>query len=518
MPAIRGFYCKSRASFRGADSEMTIAKPDPARDAPVVDSASRRGLYLVIGLFLVLSAVFGSANLDIDEFGFVREPYELLGGDYTIGYIQRHEYARAMQTLVKSYAFFWNYRPLFSPIISEADQQRFAAEERDFGYVKPARVSREDPDPRAKYARRLIVPEPDRFYSHGAGKPLLSAIVSVPQLLLVKSATSDSRNLLYYQYAFNYHPIFILARLVQLLAGVATIVIVYRILLTQCDRRTALLGAAIVALFPTSVKYFPNLHHDSILAPFLLASVYLFYKQRYVAAGVCFGLALATKNTTILLVPVFLGYVLVAYWRSRRVDAGAADASTARARARGFVLTMVLGLLCLLPFANPISYAREIVTPITHRTHDTRGENVEQFMVTERLVRGPGNRLSVAKPLQLLVRLEDNDFFFLVIAVVLFWPRQQPALARMCFAVLLLALPYGLEFGNYLNYRSLLFVPFFGVLCALIAPRRYLMGLVVILLCADVLLAMDPIASDSIHVPVNGDTPWTELGKALATR
>ena len=138
-------------------------------------------------------------------------------------------------------------------------------------------------------------------------------------------------------------------------------------------------------------------------------------------------------------------------------------------------------------------------------------------MVTERLLTGPANRISAAKPLQLLVRLEDNDFFFLVIAVVLFWPRQQRPLARMCFAVLLLALPYGLEFGNYLNYRSLLFVPFFAVLCALIAPRRYLVGLVAILLCADVLLAMDPIASDSIHVPVNGDNPWTALGKAMAT-
>jgi hypothetical protein len=493
-----------------------MAEPD--RDAPVIDSRCRRGLYLVIGLFVALGAVFGSSNLDIDELGFVREPYEMLGGDYTMGYLKRHEYAQAMQTLVKSYGFFWKYRPLFSPIISAADQQRFAAEEREFGYVKPASVMKEDPDPRAKYARRLIVPEPDRFYSHHAGKPLLAAILSVPQLLLTKLVTSDARNLLYYQYTFNYHPVFILARLVQLLAGVATIVIVYRILVTECDRRTALLGAAIVALFPTSVKYFPNLHHDSILTPFLIASAYLFYKQRYGTAGVCFGLALAAKNTAIMLLPIFLGYVIVAYWRSHRDPASAAAQQLAPARARGFAVTMVLGLLCLLPFANPISYAREILTPITHRAHDLRGENVEQFTMSERLGGGDSSqRVSAAKPLQMLVRLEDNDFFFLAIAVLLFWPRQQQSLARVCFAVLLLALPYGLEFGNNLNYRSLLFVPFFGVLCALIAPRRYLVGLVAILLCADVLLSIDPIASDSIHVPVNGDTPWTALGKAIAT-
>jgi hypothetical protein len=491
---------------------------DPADDAAVNRTVSRRALWLVIAFYLSLSAIFGSTSLDIDEFTFVREPYELLGGDYTFNYIKQHQYARAAHTAAKSYAFYWKYRPLFSPLISPEDQRLFATEEHEFGYVKPQSVSKQDPDPRASYAKRLIVPEPDRFYSHGAGKPLLAAVLSLPQLALVKLATSDSRNLLYYQYSTNYHPVFILTRLAQILAGLATILIVYWILARECGQRAALLGAAIVAVFPISVKYFPNIHHDSILVPFLISSAYFFYRRQYARAGVCFGLALAAKNVAIILIPLFIGYALIAAWRARESPSGSEPRRVLRAKARGVLVTMGLGVLVLLPFADPVSYASEILTPLTHRAHDVRGENVEEFTMSSRLLgAGSGKRISAARPLQMLIRFEDNGFFFLVIAVALFWPHPRHPLARMCFAMLLLALPYGLEFGNYLNYRQLLFVPFFAVLCALIAPRRYLWGLIAILVCVDLLLALDPIAT-GYHTPVNDETLWTTLTKALADR
>jgi hypothetical protein len=169
-----------------------------------------------------------------------------------------------------------------------------------------------------KYGQRLIVPEPDRFYSHGAGKPLLSAIASIPQLALLKLISPNDRNLLYYQYRYNYHAIFMVARLVQLLAGLATILIVYWILARECDQTRALIGAASVGFFPTVIEYFPNLHHDSLLAPFLVLSLYFFLKQHYKKAGLFFGLALATKNVAIFMLPVFAVQVIYNLMEARR--------------------------------------------------------------------------------------------------------------------------------------------------------------------------------------------------------
>src|SRR5688572_6245195 len=43
----------------------------------------------------------------------------------------------------------------------------------------------------AAYRKRLIVPEPERFYARGAGRPLLAALVNIPPLALVALATRN---------------------------------------------------------------------------------------------------------------------------------------------------------------------------------------------------------------------------------------------------------------------------------------------------------------------------------------
>src|SRR5215469_11279575 len=93
------------------------------------------GLCIVCFLYLGLSIIMASSNLDIDEFNFIRDPYELLGGDYTTGYLREHNYGAAFKTLIKSYYFYWKYRALFSPIISENDKELFHSEETHFGYI-----------------------------------------------------------------------------------------------------------------------------------------------------------------------------------------------------------------------------------------------------------------------------------------------------------------------------------------------------------------------------------------------
>lgn len=476
----------------------------------------RQRLTAICLTYLAFCCVFGSMNLDIDEFGFIREPYELLGGDYTVKYLQQHNVAQAARTAAKSYWFYWQYRPLFSPIVSTEDKALFAAEEREFGYEKASRVQTGDAGAEQTYQKRLIVPEPDRFYSHGAGKPLLSPLLSIPQLALTRALTPGGKNLLYYQYHYDYHPIFIVTRLVQILAGLACILIVYWILARECNPSAALLGAAIVALFPTCVRFFPNIHHDAVMAPFVLAAAYFYYKGQFKRAGLCFGLALAAKNVALILVVVFAAYSLGKILRTSPDPSPAGRGSVARREMVGLVLTGALALLVLIPFANPVSYTREVLTPLTHRIHDERGENVEQFTLSQRLSSTPDASGQVShwpewRLVQMLFRLEDNNFFFLVIAIAFFWSRQKPELARMTFIFLLCALPFGLEFGGALNYRSLMFLPPFAVFCGMTFERRYLIALVAFLVFADVVATIDPMSADILHQRLTSDAFWARF-------
>ena len=478
----------------------------PRRDMKHV--GLKYGLPAVCLLYILMAGIFASVNLDIDEFGFIRDPYELLGGDYTVGYLKQHRIADAASTMLKSYYFFWTYRPLYSPLIPEKDKMMFATQEHDFGYTKPASVSKDDRQALTKYGQRLIVPEPDRFYSHGAGKPLLSAVASIPQLALLKLISPKDKNLLYYQYRYNYHAIFMVARLVQILAGLATILIVYWILARECDQTRALIGAATVGFFPTAIEYFPNLHHDSILAPFLVLSLYFFLKEHYKKAGLFFGLALATKNVAIFMLPVFAVQVIYNLIEVRRASS-ALDWTAILRTLTGPVKAVTIGVLVLLPFANPISYVREILTPVTHRVTDLRGENVEQSTLSGRLGSQGNQVAAVERPsvrfVQLMLRLESNDFFFLTIAVVVFYSTRQDPLMRMCFLFLLMSLPYGLIFGYGLNYRSLQFVPFSALLIGRLIPSQYAIACVSFLLLIDVVYCIDPITVDELHIPVNRD-------------
>ncbi len=481
---------------------------DANSEGGVNQFALRYGLSAICILYLVMACIFASANLDIDEFGFIRDPYELLGGDYTVGYLKQHRLADAVSTALKAYYFYWTYRPLYSPLIREQDKTLFGAQEREFGYQKPDRVSKDDPQAVTKYSKRLIVPEPDRFYTHGAGKPLLSAIASIPQLTLLKLISPGDKNLLNYQYRYYYHPIFIVTRLAQILAGLATILIVYWILAREYDKTRALIGAATVGLFPAAIEYFPNLHHDSILAPFLVLSFYLFFKGHYKRAGLFFGLALAAKNVAIFMLPVFAVHVLIVLMEERR-RSPKFDWSVMLRKLAGPAKAVAISFLVLLPFANPISYASEILTPVTHRETDMRGENVEQSTLSGRLGAQEKQVAGVERPavrfLHMLLRLESNDFFFLAVAVFALSSTRQDPLMRLCFLFLLMSLPYGLIFGYGLNYRSLQFVPFFALLAGRLIPRQLAIAFVSLLLVVDIVYCIDPISVDSLHAPIKRD-------------
>ena len=235
----------------------------------------------------------------------------MLGGDYTVGYLKDGEYANALQTAIKSYYFFWKYRPLNAPIIAEADKSLFNHEEEKFGYVKPAPIEPGKGPGIGSYQNRLIVPEPDRFYSHGAGKPLLPALLSIPQLAVLNIVGVGKGALLELQFNGKASVVFILSRLVQYLGGVLSIILVYLIVKRTLGASKAYISALIFATFPLTIKWFPNLHHDLIMVPFILLAVYFIIQNRVVAAGVAYGLALASKNVAVILIPALLIQVAV---------------------------------------------------------------------------------------------------------------------------------------------------------------------------------------------------------------
>jgi hypothetical protein len=467
---------------------------------------------LICATYLLLSAIFGSMNLDVDELGFMREPYEMIGGDYTRRYLAQHDLGNAASTVARSYYFYWKYRPLNAPLIDAKDRGLFRVEEARFGYTKPISLPGWDPNRMTRYAKRLVVPEPERFYRLGAGKPLFPAVVSVPQLALLELVTSE-RRILVLQQTYNYHPLFILARLVQILSGLLTVLLVYRILAEELDEERALAGASVMALFPVSIMYFPNLHYDSILVPFALLAAYAFRKRQYVRSGVFFGLSLAAKNTAIFLLPVFLAYVV---WQTFAATPGKATSSRRKSMLkglRGLAITSVVSIPVLLPFANLVSYSREILTPVIEREYDPRGEKVYQYSLAEQLsatdrTAPQYEHRSIIRPevrLMKLIGFADIGFLFFALAALMLFSRQNGAMSRLCILLLLLTIPYGLLFGRQLGYRMLMFVPFFAILAVDVARPRPLRVFLVLLVLMDVVYCLDPMTTNTRHYPVAGD-------------
>lgn len=481
---------------------------------------SRAKILAISGVYVWFSLIFATTTLDVDEFTFLKEPYEMLGGDYTIGYLKEDNYKKAAKTIAKSYFFYWYYRPLFSPIISEKHKYLFAEEEARFGYIRPEGFNRKDQNALAHYQSRLVVPEPDRFYRGGAGKPLLPALLSIPQLTLLEIFSSGSE-LLHLQYNYNYHPLFILTRLVQLLAGLISIFIVHAITKREFGVEIAPAGAAVFAFFPLSVKYFPNIHYESILVPFLIGSSYLLLKGRYIMGGLIYGLALASKNTAIFIVPAFVVYYLwEGYVHYRQTNITEATTYLTE-KVREIVIFGLLGMAVLIPFANPVSYIQEILTPITHREFDARGPDVDTFTLSSRLQptsedEGRSNFRSEVQFIRLSLGYNGVLFFFVALAFFLSLQTSKKPISKLSLIFLLMALPYGLVFGYGLGYRQLIFLPFFAILCADLLDKKYLKMFASILLLITLVYSIDPISTDTIHYVANDNNLFDSAYRWIA--
>lgn len=469
-------------------------------------------------LYVALAIPFAMVNLDQDEFTFIREPYELLGGDYTAGYLAEGDPAAALRTAARAYFLYWNYRPLFSPIVAPEHQRMFAVEEEKFGYQKRESVDPRTPDAVAQYSKKLVVPEPDRLYSFGSGKPLLSAIASIPQLGVAQWLTQGGESLIEIQHRKNYHPIFIVVRWVQLLSGLVTLLLVYHVIRDEFGVDRAVWGSAVFALFPISLKFFPNLHHDSVMVPFAVLAVFAHAKAHRALTGVGLGLALAAKNAAIFLLPVLLLQSIL-----RVVSDAKRESTDGRKRhafvreAKGLVLAGGIALALLVPFANPISYAEEILTPISGREFDPRGEDVRKFMTATRLEARSESGLSTFRPEVVAVRevlyFDEVAFFFFALTLFGLLPRCSRDISRVSLVIVLLSVPFGLVFGHSLGYRSLLFVPFFAIACGDVLGPRALRWLCLLLAGISLLYVIDPVTTSDATYIVEDRTFLEAIGR-----
>ena len=78
---------------------------------------------------------------------------------------------------------------------------------------------------------------------------------------------------------------------------------------------TAVLAAALVALFPLTIQFSPTAFTDPLLTVLLITGLTAVTSQKPVWAGILFGLALLTKYQAVLFLPLLVGLGWLAGWR-----------------------------------------------------------------------------------------------------------------------------------------------------------------------------------------------------------
>lgn len=98
----------------------------------------------------------------------------------------------------------------------------------------------------------------------------------------------------------------IVARLPNLLASVAGIIVLYHIGKHLYGQGAGLLAATLLAFSPYDIQFAPTVFNDPLMVILAYSAVLLALHQRSLAAGLCFGLACMSKLLALALIPVLL--------------------------------------------------------------------------------------------------------------------------------------------------------------------------------------------------------------------
>jgi hypothetical protein len=110
------------------------------------------------------------------------------------------------------------------------------------------------------------------------------------------------------------------ARLPNIMASLASIAIICRIVARLTDGRAAVLSALLLALSPFDIQFAPTAFTDPMMVFLVLASYLLALRGPYFLAGVAAGLAVMTKPTAIFFLPLLAFFVAQRFgwpWRGR---------------------------------------------------------------------------------------------------------------------------------------------------------------------------------------------------------
>jgi hypothetical protein len=112
------------------------------------------------------------------------------------------------------------------------------------------------------------------------------------------------------------------ARLPNILASLGSIVILYHIALELAGRRVALLSALFLALSPFDIQFAPTAFTDPLMVGLVLASCLLALRRWTLLAGLAAGLAVMTKPTGVLFLPLPVFFAALPYgkgWLNKRL-------------------------------------------------------------------------------------------------------------------------------------------------------------------------------------------------------
>jgi hypothetical protein len=101
------------------------------------------------------------------------------------------------------------------------------------------------------------------------------------------------------------------ARLPNVMASLAGIVIVYGIADELYDRRVATLSAILLTFSPFDIQFAPTAFTDPLMVTLSFASCLFALKCRYLAAGTAFGLGVMTKPTAVIFAPLLLFFTVL---------------------------------------------------------------------------------------------------------------------------------------------------------------------------------------------------------------
>jgi 4-amino-4-deoxy-L-arabinose transferase-like glycosyltransferase len=159
----------------------------------------------------------------------------------------------------------------------------------------------------------------NRFHADEALFASWARLVAVWRDPLLYTQTVDKPPLLFYLQAVAYPlfgPVEWAARLPGLVASLLAIPLTAVLALRVSGQRTAAVIAALfLALTPLAIQFSATAFLDPVLTVFLLAAC--LFARRPATAGLCFGLAVATKYQAWLFLPLILALYRTEHWRGR---------------------------------------------------------------------------------------------------------------------------------------------------------------------------------------------------------